>query len=280
MRVEKKVKEELSFVAAIEILVKAYEEIAVMKMQLVRSSVLSAREFLTILYDVFSDVKTSYVNEIETIEKKDVKQVSPRRAGIFLSANSRFYGDIIKKVYGLFIQDYGKNYDDMIIMGKIGREMIESYDKKIPYRYFDLNEENISRETILALLENLKEYDVMEIYYGKFENVMNQTPTMTVVTGEEEIVSDTEKRVSFYFEPTLADILAYFKSQVISTFILQSIHEADLAKLASRTKSMEQARIRIEETQRALASKFNRVKRVSEDRKQQEKLSGMYLWTK
>ncbi len=283
MRVEKKIKEELGFIYTLDTLVKAYQEIAVVKMQHVRSTVLTAREFLELLNVVFSDVKYSYAKEIEQIQlkkKKNSAAKKSRRVGVFLSANSRFYGDIIKKVHRKFMDDYQKTYDEMVIMGRVGKEMVERSGRPIPFKFIEYDDRNISKEMVLSFLENIKDFDVVQIYFGKFENVVNQEPAVTVVTGEETSPTEEQKRVDFFFEPSLTQILSYFENQVVAAFLLQSIHESDLAKLASRTKSMEQAHERIEDKRLKLFGAAQRARRIDDDRKQQERLAGMYLWKK
>ena len=282
MHIGKKINEEINFVDTVQTLVKAYEEISVVNMQRARSTVLTAREFLDLLHEVFSDVKMSYANEIAKIEnkKKQSKKNGKKRAGIFLSANSRLYGDIIKRIFNLYLKDYGNTYDEMIIIGKVGKELLEASHKNINFRFIDYDDKDISKELILSIMNEVKEFDSVQVYYGKFENVVTQEPVMMEILGD-LVVSDTKiQKVNFYFEPALAQVLAYFESQVISAFLLQSIHESDLAKLASRTKTMEQARQRIEDKQKALILLSHRAKRIMDDKKQQERLSGMFLWKK
>jgi len=281
MRIGKKINEEINFVESVQTLVKAYEEISVVKMQRARSTVLSAREFLDLLHEVFSDVKMSYSKEIARIEgKKKTKKNGQKRVGIFLSANSRLYGDIIKRIFSLYLKDYGNTYDEMIIIGKVGKELMEASRKNINFRFIDYDDKNISKDLILSIMNEVKEFDKAQVYYGKFENVVTQEPVVMEILGDEIVVNEESKKVNFFFEPALAQVLAYFESQIISAFLLQSIHESDLAKLASRTKTMEQARQRIEDKQRALILSSHRARRIIDDKKQQERLSGMFLWKK
>src|SRR5436190_13933503 len=99
----KVIMEDLEALNSLKDLAQSYEEIAVIRMQKIRESVLRTRDFLTRLSDVFVDLKSSYSREIkdllERIKKGD-KHLMPslQKNGktllVYLSSNGRLYGAV------------------------------------------------------------------------------------------------------------------------------------------------------------------------------------------
>src|SRR5690242_1245585 len=92
--------EELEALNTIKDLAESYEEIAVIRMQKIRDSVLKTRDFLAELSDIFVDLKTSYKREVEELLKKRQKgdktihpilQKPGKMLLVYLSSNGKLY---------------------------------------------------------------------------------------------------------------------------------------------------------------------------------------------
>lgn len=303
-----KLKSEIEAVKGLRLLAQAYEEIAVNKMQRVRSSVLSTREFLDKLSEVFTDIKSSYKREIARFleKKKKVKsggevslvrqgRISPalkngKTLSIFVSSNAKLYGDIILKVFRLFMDDLKKDVTDVMIVGAYGKELFEAQKTGKQYAYFTLSDKNVTLEELKPIMEYIAPYEGVRVYYGKFLNVVMQEPVQTSVTGEEELAEKEaqeqgenqkeKKRTLFGFEPSLEHILNVFETQVLLSLFKQTLHESELSRLASRITSMEEALGNIDKRQKELGYIKRRFKQLIENKKQIETLSGISLWSR
>jgi len=87
-----------------------------------------------------------------------------------------------------------------------------------------------------------------------------------------------QKEYDFIFEPSLEKLLNFFETQVFSSLFKQTVTEAELARLASRIKAMEQAIVFITTRMENLSSAQRRAKRNLENRKQLERVAGISLW--
>src|SRR5215210_5125056 len=133
MAQRKKVLEELEALNSIKNLAESYEEVAVVRMQKIKDSVLKTRDFLTDLSDVFVDLKSSYNREIQDLlarRKKGDKNILPtlqkngKTLMVYLSSNGRLYGAVTQKTYRLFIQDLKKpeaTSAEIAIIGSAGK---------------------------------------------------------------------------------------------------------------------------------------------------------------
>ncbi len=87
-----------------------------------------------------------------------------------------------------------------------------------------------------------------------------------------------QKHTPFFFEPTLKKILGFFETQMFSSVLKQVVDESELSRLASRIKSMEDSLGTIEKEQDILHKTELRAKRMIENNKQLQRLSGIALW--
>ncbi len=206
---KKLITEDLEALNSLKDLAESYEEIAVVKMQKIKDSVLKTRDFLAEISDVFVDLKASYEREVKdlmTRMKKGEKtlfqglQKNGKTLLVYLSSNGRLYGSVTQKTYKLFIQDLKKPESgnaDIVIIGSAGKEMYENSGQKKPFEYFEIPDTSIDVSHIKKLMDKFAVYEKVYVYYGKFGNVIKQTPISTSITGEDifetEIVTPTPR---------------------------------------------------------------------------------------
>src|SRR5438874_12492617 len=109
---KKQIQEDIAALNSLKDLAEGYEEVAVVRMQQIKNSVLNTRDFLTELSDVFVDLKSSYEREVKELlakRKKGDKTVSTllQKTGkllfVYLASNGRLYGAVTQKTFKLFI---------------------------------------------------------------------------------------------------------------------------------------------------------------------------------
>jgi ATP synthase F1 gamma subunit len=294
MAQRKLVLEELEALNSLKDLAQSYEEIAVIQMQKIRDSVLATRDFLADISDIFVDLKSSYTREIKDLLErrkkgdKSILQVLQKKGKslmVYLSSNGKLYGSVTQKTFKLFIEDLKKpesEIADIVVIGSAGKEMIEGTGLKKPFEYFEIPDTNVDIEHIKKLMQKFLQYEKVYIYYGKFGNVVKQTPIATSITGED--IFETENLVQvprddrFIFEPTLEKIFHFFETQIMTNLFSQTLLENQLARHASRVNAMEEALIHIEGESKKLNRLKNRIKHSIQNKKQLETISGFSLW--
>lgn len=275
-------------------LAESYEEIAVIRMQKIKDSVLKTRDFLTDLSDVFVDLKSSYDREVRELlakQKKGDKSILPllqkngKTLMVYLSSNGRLYGSVTQKTYRLLMQDLRKpeaQNSDLMIIGNAGKEMFEGSGFKKPYSYFDLPDIGVEMDHIKQLIQKFLQYDRVHVYYGKFDNVVNQTPIGTSITGENifesEVLVPIAREDRFIFEPILEKIFYFFETQIIANLFSQTLLENQLARHASRVNAMEEALVHIEEESKKLNLAKSLIKHQLQNKKQLETMAGLSIW--
>ena len=306
MRKNNPVSQELIVVNDFKALATAYQEISVMKMQEVKGRVIKSREFLEGLSGVFNEVKASYHKQIENLAKKNKKKFSTKLTTsamqkngkeilILLSANTKLYGEIINKTFRLFVQETEKNpAAEIAIVGHLGKEMYDQQENKRAYKYYEIPDVKVQIEHLKQLISDVLPYERVKVFYGKFENVINQLPEMQMISGEQDLAQakqeaeetnkkkekNKEQPFTFFFEPSLETILNFFEAQIFSSLMNQTVHENELARYASRIKAMEESLGNINGTIKRLRSAERRLASLEANRKQLAALSGVSLWNK
>jgi len=268
-------------------ILETYEEIAASRMQNTRSSVLQGRSFIDELNYIFQQVKSSYREDVERMMKgkkvKDPKSVSfltrnGKSLFVLISSNTGLYGDIIRKTFNLFKSSIEKEKADAAIIGRVGQEYFKNLKTKIPYTFFEMPDATIDNENLRKIVNYIIQYERVFVVYGRFENVINQEPVITNVSGDPLPQKDIQTRVKYFFEPSLNKILEFFEATIFSSLFEQAIFESQLAKFASRMTSLELRVEAIKEALKKIDQEKEKIRHRIINKKQLETFSSIPLW--
>ncbi|MGD9128888.1 MAG: F0F1 ATP synthase subunit gamma [Candidatus Woesebacteria bacterium] len=292
----KKIKSQVVFTKDFAKLTKAYQEIAVMKIQKARRQILKTRAYIDGLLEVFVDVRASHQKEMIAELKKKGKikgdEENWRFTGlgekeqivaVLFSPSSHFTGDLSRRVFANFKKFVKENEAEIVVVGKIGRDLMkEHFGSEKSYKYFDLDESLLDKQDFHLLLDYLVKFAIVEVFNGRFVSLVQQESVRSNLTANEllfEQATELEKRDSFLFEPSVDRILDFFEKQVFAALLRQTYHESYLANLASRITNLESAIDLTEKKEQSLIFKQNRVRQLLVNKKQRQRLAGVSLWT-
>lgn len=274
---KKQLKEEKEFLVSLRYLAEGYQQVDILKMKKIRSKVVSARDFLAGLGVVYGITRKELEKSIKIEQRQKSKAAlkNNKRALVLLTANQRLYGGVINEIVELFLKTNLTGDFDLIVIGRAGKDILDNQRFKLNYRYFDLPEEG-DQDSLKKFASLLSEYYQVKICYGKFLNLLTQTPFTFTVGNEEEKEEKVETKSKFFFEPDLENILNFFEGQINFLVLSQSFHEGELAKSASRILVMENMLSKLERS--SLELKFLERKSFSsvENKKQQQIFSSIY----
>lgn len=288
MEEKNRIRDEITLTLSLKMLATAYEEIAVTKIRLARDNVLHLREFLASLAEVFYNVKSSYKNQLKSMAKEGntkiiqqfrTHQTNGKKVLVFLSMNNKLYGDIVLRVFRTFLE-YAIDPDvDLVIIGKVGKELYDATDRPRMYTYFEIPDTKADLESLKEIIHFMFQYETVTIFYGKFVNIVNQVAELSDITGEASfqttLKEENVKEYGFIIEPSLEKVLDFFDSQIFTTFFKQTVHEGELARYASRVTAMEQALESIGTKLKFLDATEKRIKHLQDNKKQMERLASI-----
>jgi len=285
---ERTVKDEIGQISTLQVLVRAYAEIASIKMKKTRVKVLSNREFLTDINSVFEDVRTSYAQEVIALAKKRNSSLASgkvtflahngKTVSVLLSANAGLYGDIVKSTFDLFMNEVRQNKSEVTIVGRQGASFFIEAEPNKPYTHFKLADDKVNTEDLSKIISHIVQYQTIHVFYGKFHSVITQVPSTLAISAEISLSQDKSKKITKYvFEPNLEKILMFFETEIFASLFEQVVRESLLAKYASRVMAMDKADQNIEKALGSLEFVQRRLWHKINNRKQLNQLSGVLI---
>jgi F-type H+-transporting ATPase subunit gamma len=251
MSYTKDIEKEIAQVSSLQELTQVYGEIASIRMRKVRDYVLRNRNFLSSIEAIFKDAMRYYQKRLqESMKKGKVKEGEKmtflahngRTVAVLVSANTGFYGNVVRDVFRKFIDDIEKEDLEVTIVGRLGRTLFLEEKPNIPYTYFELPDYGVDAEKLSEAIKHLVQYEEIRVYYGKYYSVVTQKPsTFSISAGKPVSKDDKTTPITYIFEPSVEEILMFFETQIFASLFDQSIRESQLAKFASRILSMDRA---------------------------------------
>lgn len=276
----KEIDEQLSFLESLENLTQIYGEIASTRMKKTRDSVISIREFLKEIQNIFDDVRASYVKEVRRLAKK--KKIGKankitflahngKTVAVFLASKTGLYGEIIPATFRFFLQDLRTSNCEVAIVGRQGLALFIGSGEERPYTFFDLPEkEDLDYASLSEIVFHIVQYEEVRIYYGKYVSVVSQKPTRQIISSEIDITRQEKeaKRNQYIFEPSLEKILQFFETEMFASIFYQTFRESQLAKHASRILAMDAAYENIQKENSRLVTERLRMEHRNWNKKQ------------
>lgn len=283
MQSKNTVVEEQTFLSTLKTIATAYQEISVMKMKETRASIEHSRLFVARLKEIFESLKFSY----PVIKKREDEKKTKGVAQVLITANSKFHGDILRRIFREFIKDKDKK-GDIFVIGRIGTDFLHEYNALIKYKYFDIPDNTVDIHDLKPIISELVHYTTVHVYYAQFKTVVEQEvvsteiPSIYTLLGEEEKLEKKQKNDEsvplFLFEPSGEIIAEFLNDNTTISLVRQTLYETQLARYASRIKAMDSLLQNIEDDQKKLKREKIKIQRSLNGKKQQERLSGIFLW--
>lgn len=281
---------EIDLTRSIQLIAKTYEELAVMQMQRIRTSVESTRRFTDELSKIYSEVKFSHRKNVLSIyknQKSEEGRISfstlnknGKNLALLITPNQRFSGNIAQKVFYPFYE-YINNYEcDVAVIGKIGKELFSQSGSPNKFSYLNIPSNN-DYEGLRKIFDYMLKYESIEVFHGKFINLINQIAVKQNLTGDEIEVADFDvvRSEEYLFEPSAEKILNFFEEQIFGTLFKQVLSEASLARLGSRISAMETATNNAGLRVKALYKDKRVFAKAMDNKKQLQRISGISIWS-
>jgi ATP synthase F1 gamma subunit len=251
MLYSKDIKKEITQVTSLKELTEVYGEIASIRMRKIRDYVLKNRDFLASIEVIFKDALDYYAKKLSNLVKlgkiKEGGNVTflahnGKTVAVLISANTGFYGDVVRATYRKFVDDISKEDVEVTIIGRLGRTLFLEEKANHPYTYFELPDYGTDAAKLSEAIKHLVQYEEIRVYYGKYQSVITQKPTTFSISAGKPIGKGANTSpIDYIFEPSVEKILMFFETQIFASLFDQAIRESQLAKFASRILSMDRA---------------------------------------
>ncbi len=279
------IKQNITDLESFKELVRAYEQIASLRMKKTREDVLYNRKYMYSINEIFEEVRSSYVSAAKKLlKKKKGKKLTflahnGKTVAVLLSTNTGLYGDIVKRTFNLFMKEAEKNASEITIIGRHGLSLFLGVNPNHPYTFFNLPEIDIKARDLAPIINHIVQYEEIHLYYGKFISVIKQEPENVVVSSQVALDEGSTEKKSYIFEPSLEEILMFFETEIFASLFEQAVHESQLAKFASRVLAMNKADTNIKERLKVLKLNEIKARHGESNRKQLNSLTPKFMLT-
>ncbi len=272
--------EQIEAVKTVKSLAEVYQEIDAISIFQVRNSVAKTRNFLSGVSGVYTDVKQVYLKKIRSKDIEDLPFVkrNGKEVLVFISANQNLYGDLVFKVFQNFVSDVKKTQSDALVVGSVGKDLVERENLNSRVEYFDLADYKPDLAKIQEITEIINKYEKITVYYGEFMSLLSQVPIKTDISGGVTLTSGSASVKDFIFEPSPKAVLEFFETQIIANLFHQKVYEAQLARFAARLISMNQASEKATLKLNKLNEDYLKFQKYLRNKKQLATFSGRVLW--
>jgi ATP synthase F1 gamma subunit len=259
----------------------AYQEISVLKMKEARETIKHSRDFVEKLKIVFNSLTSSH--ELDLSKTKNLKKVNT--AKVLITANSRFNGDILRKITDAFLTDKDNHDADIFVIGKIGEDLLKEVNLDFKYKTVQIPDTNITSQDLKELLQQLIKYRSVYVYYAVFKTVLNQEVLITQIPSiyslldkKIQVQPDGSNSMLYLFEPSGEEIADYLNDSVSISVVRQTIYETELARHAARISAMSKLIDKTNQESVKIKKEMLKINRSLNDRKQRERLTGISFW--
>lgn len=278
MRLNKKqLQADINETITLKDLMNAYEELAAIRMKRIREQVVKSRDFHSTLSHYFHEIRVS--RDIHDTQKK-LASPQDKYLAVLLSDDKGLYGDILSKSKEAFVKEATAHPEyELAVIGNLDIKNIKASLPGREIHAFPLQGGTPQVGNLPELLSLLANFTHITVIHGKFVSLINQTPEVTHLTGEEEENKEQTTVVrQYYLEPSHASLLTFFQKEILSILLEQALLEGTLAKEAARMVSLEKA----SDEARGRVKKLERLKRLISAQKQNKEqityLAGLSLW--
>mgnify|MGYP001570446864 CR=1 FL=1 len=232
----KEINETLEQGESLKQVAQAYSDIANLKIKRIRARVEQNRLFFQEVSKVYALIKQlAAAKKLNTIKPK-------KRVCIVLTSNHRFYGVINSDLLEFFVASTEKLDTDIICLGKTSIDYFKAHHTFKNYAGLTLNDDQPTAAELTALINILKEYSQVLVFYSSLKSLLIQQPTISDITASSQIIEgDKNTNFKFIFEPELSKILEFFDSQILTSLLEGTFLESELSRTASRFISMDSA---------------------------------------
>jgi len=282
----KQLVEEENQIKSLHNLTLSYGEIAAKRMMRIREKVLKNREFLQRIEGIFKDCLSSFASRLsKMVAEGKISQGGKvtflahngKTVGVFLSANTGFFGDIVGRSFERFIKDWRELKFEVTIIGKLGKKFFLDVAPEAAFTFFEFPDFGVDKFSFAEAIKHLVQYEEIRLYFGRFVSVVKQeVATMTISAGTPVPGKLIEPEVRYIFEPSLEEILMFFETQIFASLFDQANRESQLAKYASRILAMDKANVNIEKRLKAIKIERLKLTHSVENRKQTEILASLF----
>lgn len=265
---------------------RVFEHVAAQKIDVNRNELVNLAGHIKEAVSSYGSIKIAFSRDHKKqsleVMRTAMREPVKRKVLVFVSSESKYFGNIINSIAQLFVAEFKQGGADAMIIGRIGREMLEAQKTFSPQMmFFDFNDDKPDWNIFHSVSEELSKYQEIVIFYGKYKSILTQEAKREDISQAVRVDSTISPK-KYEYEGGDRKALALLEKQIISSAFMQKLFESGLAKNAVAVKILEIGAIaeRINQAFGQLSILKLRYAKDVNNRKQIQLYGSRHLWEK
>ncbi len=258
----------------VRMMMASFEEMAARRMQEVRGGKELARNYFDDLSRVSSEVG---------MDLSERALIDPQiEAVVLLGVNGGLYGDLTDRVAYEMVK-YLKTSPkaDIFVIGESSADAVHEMMPDLRFETTTINDNKWDRAWWEMVVERLRMYRAVKIYYGSFVNLVNQEAKSRSLSGEfswdhlsEQIKEERRGHLKYLYEPGIETVAKTLSGEVFAQILEDTWHEERLAKFASRLIQLDTVVIGIDKHLLKMSGARRQLRKRHAERRRGQLLAG------
>lgn len=220
---------------------------------------------------------------IASANKVDVSTLQGKKSlYIAYTTNRHFYGSLNHDVIHKFIEGTDAQ-SNCLVIGDTGKQLWTSRaQKRREIQYLSFKDDTPNIEEITNLMNKVKEYKHVYVFYPGFTSIFHQDVEMVDITFRPPKQKLTEKEIEelpqYLFEPDLSEMVVFFNNQVRYALFERILLETQISRVAARLVKMDTADQNAKDLVKIELRKLQRVRTSFSSRRMLETIVGYIQW--
>lgn len=275
------IKEQLEDVETLQFLAQAFTEASALKIKKIKALFDTNKLFYEEISNVYHLVKISALIQKRNIHKKALQAEESKTLSIALTSNARFYGHLNVATMENFVKETKKYKTDLLIIGQTGKDYLRAINFNLPHEKMTFRKDSPTPEEVKNLIEKIKDYDTVYLFYPKFATMLTQNVGKVDITQSAEMSKiDKNDIIEYIFEPELDKIIDFFESVVRALLFNRALLEAELSRTAARLMVMSSAEERANDEIKIRKVELTQATRAIKNAQLIETFAGRKAWKK
>lgn len=272
-------------IGAIKSLTRVFEQAAARRIKINQVEIEKINSYLSAARQTYTAGKKAVVWGLkpevgEVVLRSSLRNIQGKRALILITSQNNYYGSLISNMVDLFASEYKKAGGAVIVLGKIGMELLRKHNiDNQNITYYDFDDNNFDTSIISKVSGQVAGYGQIIVFFGQYQGILRQAPA-SVDLGQSVTIEKVPEINRYLFRPEPKKSLVFLETQIIAGSILEKILQTGVAKYAVRVKILEIGQVaqRISEALDQIGKNRLRVRKHINNKKQLQLLTGAALW--
>lgn len=241
----KQIKAQINTTETIQAVTQALGDIATSKIKQTRNYVTHNIYFFQEISKLYKTVKQIALHDpkYRLVYLSRERKKLDKTLFLLITSNQHFYGSLDSDLVKFYINQTKTLQADRLVIGTSGVRSLKANGFNLAYEPLNFKKNNPDFEELKSLASKVFSYKRIFAFHTKFETLLSQTPTMTDINYSELDKAASLQKSLYITEPEIEKIMDFFESQIVILLFQAIFLEVDIAHLAARMITMNQAEL-------------------------------------